>query len=609
MPKIFENKKDEFSKHVLSLKDFRLFSDVENLAFTEETKADIMAMAEEYAGMEYEPILAHSYMRYEKNGNRSIYEGEYFKRRRMVWYLLLGECIERKGRFLEKLIDGIWLILDECSWVVPAHTKIRIDYVPKLPLQYKNEVDVVDLFSAETGAMLSLVGYLGRDFLDEVTPIIRDRILYEVRRRVLLPYYNYNDYWWMGYVRRNINNWCPWITSNVLIACALCEPDMEMRKDITRKSMEVIDHFTRIYHEDGGCDEGPNYWTVAGASYFDCLEILYDITGGYADVFDDPFIRSMGEYIAKFCINIENNYYINFADAGPRVNLNRNLAIRFGRRTHSDVLWRFGMNYNKPVSGVSMQYTLYRSLKNLFEENQTETVAYQYPKKVWFGGIQVMTARESENDTSGLFFAMKGGHNRESHNHNDVGHFVVYDNGEPMIIDVGVGTYCADTFNENRYKIWTMRSCYHNLPSFGDVEQKNGFEFHSDNVNYDAENDRLSMELKNAYPKESSLVRFVRTGELKDGVIRITDDFELTERKKISFHFMTADRPAVSESGVIRLNDRRNLYYDGNTLEAVVEEIQIEDPTIVKNWSRESVYRIILSADNLQKNKFVFTIK
>ena len=28
--------------------------------------------------------------------------------------------------------------------------------------------------------------------------------------------------------------------------------------------------------------------------------------------------------------------------------------------------------------------------------------------------------------------------------------------------------YCADTFNENRYKIWTMRSCYHNLPSFND---------------------------------------------------------------------------------------------------------------------------------------------
>ena len=196
MPKIFETKKSEFAEHVLSLEEFRLFSDMKNLVFTEEAKSSILSIAEEYSAMEYEPSLAHSYMRYEKNGNRSIYEGEYFKRRRMVWHLFLGEYIEQKGRFLEKLIDGIWLILDECSWVIPAHTKIRIDYVPKLPMQYKNEVDIVDLFAAETGAMLSLVGYLGKNFLNEVTPIICDRILYEVRRRVILPYLNYNDFWW-----------------------------------------------------------------------------------------------------------------------------------------------------------------------------------------------------------------------------------------------------------------------------------------------------------------------------------------------------------------------------------------------------------------------------
>ena len=205
MPKIFENTKDQFAQHVVSLENFRLFADMEKTYFSDEDKETILKIAEEYAEMEYEPILAHSYMRYEKNGDRSIYEGEYFKRRVMVWNLFLGEYVERKGRFLEKLIDGIWLILDECSWVIPAHTKIRIDYVTKLPLQYKNEVDVVDLFAAETGALLSLIGYLGQDFLDEVTPIIHDRILYEVRRRVLMPYLNYSDFWWMGYVRKNIS--------------------------------------------------------------------------------------------------------------------------------------------------------------------------------------------------------------------------------------------------------------------------------------------------------------------------------------------------------------------------------------------------------------------
>ena len=195
MPNIFETKKEEFAKYVLPLEEFRLFSDMDDLSFTEEAKASIFTFAEDYLQTDYQPILAHSYMRFEKNGNRSIYEGEYFQRRRMVWYLFLAEYIEKKGRFLEKLIDGIWLILDECSWVIPAHTKIRIQYTPKLPLQYKNEVDVVDLFAAETGALLSLISYLGQKILDDVTPIIRDRILYEVRRRVISPYLNYSDFW------------------------------------------------------------------------------------------------------------------------------------------------------------------------------------------------------------------------------------------------------------------------------------------------------------------------------------------------------------------------------------------------------------------------------
>lgn len=607
MPKIFEHTADLYAKHVVSIEDFRLFSDMENADFTDEAKENFLKFAEEYLEKDYAPILAHSYMRYEKNGNRSIYESECSDRRRMVWYLFLGEYIERKGRFLEKLIDGIWLILDECSWVYPAHTKIRIEYTPKLPLYYKNEVNVVDLFSAETGAMLSFISYLGKDILDAVTPIIRDRILYEVRRRVILPYINYNDFWWMGYTRRNINNWCPWITSNVLISCALCEPDMLMRKDVTRKAMEVIDHFTLIYHEDGGCDEGPNYWTVAGASYFDCLELLYDITGGYADVFDHPFIRSMGEYIAKVCINIDENYYINFADAGPRVKINRNLVTRFGRRTKSDMLEKFGLSCPMPDLSIPMQWTLYRSLKNFCEILPPRDCS-QYAKRAWFNGVEIMIARESATDTSGLFFAMKGGHNRESHNHNDVGHFVVYDNGNPLIIDIGVGTYCADTFNENRYKIFTMRSSYHNLPSFNDIEQRNGFEFHSDDACYDEKNDRMQLSLKNAYPSESGLIKYIRTGELNGSTVKITDDIQLSELGKINFHLMVADHPIFVGKGIIQLAGGRELSFD-QCLNASVEEIVLEDPAIIRSWQRNSLYRICLTNDHIQGGIFEITIK
>ena len=605
MPKIFENKADAYAKHVVSIDDFRLFADMEKPDFTDEAKKAFLKEAEAYLQQEYAPILAHSYMRFEKNGNRSIYEGECMQRRKMTWYLFLGEYIERKGRFLEKLIDGIWLILDECSWVYPAHTKIRIDYTPKLPLYFKNEVDVVDLFSAETGAMLSFISYLGKDFLDEVTPIIRERILYEVRRRVILPYLNYSDYWWMGYVRRNINNWCPWITSNVLTACALCEPDMNIRKDVTRKSMEVIDHFTLIYDEDGGCDEGPNYWTVAGASYFDCLELLYDITGGQVDVFDDPFIRNMGEYISKVCININENYYVNFADSGPRVKIPRNLVTRFGRRTKSEMLEKFGLNCS--LTDYAMQWYLYRSLKNCCESLPPKTTP-SYPQTAWFGGIEVMVAREDTEGNKGLFFAMKGGHNRENHNHNDVGHFIVYDNGAPLIIDVGVGTYCADTFNENRYKIFTMRSSYHNLPTFNDVEQRNGFEFRSEDVVCNLEKRRLQMSLKKAYPEESGLEKFIRTSELNEEGIKITDEIALSQCGKVCFHLMVADEPTIKEQGVIILANGREVIFD-ERLQAAVEKITLEDPTIIKSWGRENLYRILFYNENIKAGVFEMKIR
>jgi hypothetical protein len=72
---------------------------------------------------------------------------------------------------------------------------------------------------------------------------------------------------------------------------------------------------------------------------------------------------------------------------------------------------------------------------------------------------------------------------------------------------------------------------------------------------------------------------------------------------------MTADEPIVIEGGVIQLSSNRNLYYDGNVLEVSIEKIKIEDAKISQNWGREAVYRISLSTDKLQKNRFEFTIK
>lgn len=72
----------------------------------------------------------------------------------------------------------------------------------------------------------------------------------------------------------------------------------------------------------------------------------------------------------------------------------------------------------------------------------------------------------------------------ESHNHNDVGNFIIYADGKPAIIDVGVETDTAKTFSPSRYDIRTMQSQYHNLPIVNGIQQQAGENFRASDVRY-----------------------------------------------------------------------------------------------------------------------------
>ncbi|MBQ9691918.1 MAG: hypothetical protein IJV70_02030, partial [Clostridia bacterium] len=59
--------------------------------------------------------------------------------------------------------------------------------------------------------------------------------------------------------------------------------------------LDSLDNWTALYAPDGGCDEGPSYWGAAGASYFDCLELLYDLSGGKINVYGHPLVKAIFE--------------------------------------------------------------------------------------------------------------------------------------------------------------------------------------------------------------------------------------------------------------------------------------------------------------------------
>lgn len=141
--------------------------------------------------------------------------------------LVSAECVEHKGRFLGAIADTVWAICEESAWQLPAHNSYVRD-TPQLPLPDTTR-PIVDLFAAETGALLALTRYLLPDELDTAAPGITARMERELDARILTPYFT-SHFWWMGNGEEPMCNWTSWCTQNVLLTVFCCPPPSSSEK-------------------------------------------------------------------------------------------------------------------------------------------------------------------------------------------------------------------------------------------------------------------------------------------------------------------------------------------------------------------------------------------
>ncbi len=603
----------QLGRMLLSRTDFKPYPTIaDRQAWTQvpqNIQADCVKEAEKLLGAKWDPLPAAVFLEYKRNGNRTNYERLSFGRRQRLATLVLAEVFENKGRFLDDIGNGIWAICEESFWGVPAHigAQRKGTDLPDV------SEPIVDLFVAETASLLAWTDYLLGPRLDSVSPLLRERIRMEEDRRILTPCLDRDDFWWMGFgPRKDVNNWNPWICSNWLTAALLNEQNEARRQKSVTKIMRTLDNFLNIYPEDGGCDEGPGYWGRAGASLFDCLELLKSASGGKIDLYGEPLIRKIGQYIYK--VYIKDDYYVNFADASAKLTPEAGLIYRYGKRIDDPLMAGFGaflarqQNLAQRLT-VSRNGSLGRLLPDLFLLNELTSAAPQEPLlgEAWFPNLEVMTARAAPGSAAGFYLAAKGGHNAESHNHNDVGNFIVYSAGRPVLIDVGVGTYTAKTFSSRRYEIWTMQSDFHNLPTINGVMQKDGREFHSREPRFsaDAEKVQFALDIAGAYPADARVDRWERTLTLNRGkTIELLEDYALKEAiKPIRLNLMTPLGVDVSQKGRIELSDptgRSNyaILYDATQFYASAENIPLSDDRLKSAWG-ERLTRIILTAKQL----------
>ncbi|MDF2963272.1 MAG: hypothetical protein K0S39_5007, partial [Paenibacillus sp.] len=207
--------------------------------------------------------------------------------------------------------------------------------------------------------------------------------------------------------------------------------------------------------------------------------------------------------------------------------------------------------------------------------------------------------------SAGLYVAAKGGHNDESHNHNDVGHFIVYYNGRPFLIDAGVESYTAKTFSPRRYEIWTMQSSYHSLPEVNGVQQQAGESFRAADVEYEADEAfaSVSMNITTAYPPEAGIESWKRGISLLRGsgaaaAVEVSDSFRLSAAtSNIVMNSLTLHTPDLKEDGRIELANEHGeklvLLYEKGRFIASVERVAVSDTKMRPIWG-EAVYRLQL---------------
>ncbi|MDR6737509.1 MULTISPECIES: heparinase II/III family protein [unclassified Sphingobacterium] len=569
----------------------------------------IIKKGNEALSYQWQVVKATDYLEYERSGNRSIMEKPLNENCTALTNLLLAELAEGKGRYVDQILNGSWQLTEMATWSLSAHLGAFQSSKRSLP---QERTAVVDLMAGDIGSLLSWIHYFFRDTFNQINPAISIRLKQQIQLRIIQPYLDRNDMWWQAFELKEgqlVNNWNPWCNFNVLTALLLVEDNPDIQLAGIYKTMSSVDRFINYVKTDGACEEGPSYWGHAAGKLYDYLKILALATKGKITIFDQPIIRDMGEYIAQSYIGGD-KWVVNFADASAKSASDPLLIYRYGRDVNSSEMMQFA-RYMERLGDRSLNFKPTRDIFRVFEDlrcyPQLEDITAALPHNnfKWYPETQFIYLKKAP-----FFFAAKGGFNNESHNHNDVGNFILYQDQQPLFIDAGVGTYTKKTFSADRYSIWTMQSAYHNVPAINGTDQSFGKEYKAENVVFMPDQNRFQLDIGKAYPKSANITYWKRSYTLSQKGLDIQDEFKIIDPKQANIiHFLVAREPKIGNGAISLKNVGATLYFDPAQFTASFDVIPQEDSRLNQVWGKE-LYRIKLTAKNINPtDKYSFTIR
>ena len=467
------------------------------------------------------PVLKRSAFRdYKRTGSRKAGEDAVYARVNETRLAALALWIEHPKADADYLQDLIWAWCETTWWVFAAHENIH-----------------VDLFSSARACELAEYSHI---FSGQLEPEVRARISREVATRVLDIAHDYrcSDWWQTG-----DNNWNTVCNSN-LIQTALYEiKDPDQLAAFIHPLCRRMDYAINYFTDDGGCVEGVEYWAYGFSNFVDAAIALYQRTGRKINLMAEDKIQRICRFpMAAF---LRAPVRASFADGGNGY-LNMGHALRINFLTDVPELFQLVETNANGLPEISdiRALALYRGELPLRHTDRTDCLLPLL-------GLAKANAAEAD-----VVLAAQAGTNDVSHNHNDIGSFLLVKTGVAVLTDPGTPVYSAKTFGPKRYELLMCRSRGHSVPIVNGYEQQEGSAFFgslaAEGLNGPG-GKTITIDMSRAYP-DPTLLKLTRVLELgRDGTLRIVDRFEFSSKPLELEEALVTFEPAQVRDGCVEV--------------------------------------------------------
>ena len=440
---------------------------------------------------------------------------------------LLALIYPDNEEYYRSLVETIWEICNEYTWAPLGHYN---DYYNRTPQDF--DPGLIDIFAASLAFSLAEIKHL---FKDRFPKLLNDRISYELRRHTIEPYLTRKFFW-----EHHNNNWTA-VCTGAVGGVLMYEDPEEFERQFSRlqASMEC---YLASYDDDGMCVEGTAYWGFGFGFFAVYAMLLREFSNGKHDWLKNPKVKSISQFIQK--MHLQPNILAMFSDVNARegywVGLPHMLKTVYG-----DAIEKLTLDQATIVAychwAFALRSTIYYNPECTTDKLENGT--YYAPVSNYF---------IKRTDNYGLAF--KGGNQWESHNHQDVGSFILARNNKQIFCDFGyIGPGNWPGYQGSRRNEYFQPSSFsHNLPIFDDMGQ-GGDDTNKARAVYNEETGVVYMDFTLGYDRKKhyKLQKAERSFKPLDDRIEMHDKFTFSDKTKITERFVTTIKPQIDGNTAI----------------------------------------------------------